>query len=229
MPLIPIEAIVAALAVAFVAAMIYFGVRFMRESREEKEKRAAARAEVGRRAAAKGRRIENGVGHVLWTQHGTTPNGEAWTLAYCVGYHERMMQDVGRPIVVERDMITGQHLEWRCPAVKHAKLAFSFYKRTDDKKKPEEVSFDPDDELWRRWRLEARDEAIARRAFSPAVCALLTKLPLGIAWNTYIDERTSITLGSDGLLAVLGLDDVTPDLVDLWIDVNEGLAAGIKV
>lgn len=220
--------LVALLAIAFVAAFVYIGFRFLRESKQQKLDREEVRAEIGRRAAAKGRRIENGTGQILWKQQGALSGGEIWTLEYCVGYRERMKSDVLEPDIVDRDWIAGQRLEWRCAALKRDSLAFSFYKRTDDKKAPDEIAFDPDDKLWWRWRLEARDEAIARRVFSPAVCELLLRLPLGIAFNTYIDQRTSITLGTDGLVAVLGVDAITPELVELWIETAEAMVTGAK-
>lgn len=226
MPVIPVGTLVLGLAIAFVAAMIYIGVRFMRESREQKENRAAVRAEIGRRASSKGRAMADGAGNVVWTQHGTLPGGEGWTLAYSVGDHERLV-GVSRP-TVERDMIGGQQLEWRCSALKSPGYVFSFYRRTDDRKKPEEIRLEGNDLVWSRWRLEAREEATARRAFGEVVCDRLARLPRGIASNTNIDERTSITLTSDGLVAVLGLDDLTPELVDLWLEIGEGMAAGVR-
>jgi hypothetical protein len=211
---------------AFVAAMIYLGVRFAREGSEQREKVAATSADISRRAAAKGRRIEKGQGEVIWKQQGLLAGGGAWSLAYSVSSTQGMASDVRTSPDYVRDMIAGQRLEWRCPALKRDAHVFSFHKRTDDPRKPDEVGFDPDDKLWWRWRLEARDEAVARRAFNPAACALLLKLPLGIAYNTYIDRRTSIVLGTDGLVAVLGVDEITADLVDLWIEIAETLADG---
>lgn len=215
------------LAAAFVAAMIYIGVRFLRESKAQRLDRAAVREEIGRRAAAKGRRIENGSGEEIWTMHGALPGGEAWTLAYKVGYATSVMsENLSHPDSVHRDWLAGQRLEWRCPTLKRDALAFSFYKRTDRKIRPGEVTFDPSDQLWQRWRLEASDEATARRVFGTAASALLLKLPLRRYRNADIDQRTSITLGTDGLVAVLGLDDLTPELAELWIEAAQAMAPG---
>ena len=254
MPIIPAGAIVAFLAVAFVIAAIWIGIRMARESGEQAEARKAADAEIARRANAKGRRFEKisdiarsrehrpmpaGVvtlreynplpqSDAIWKQQGSAAGNIDWTLVWAVSYKASPFTATNEPTVYMRDVIQGQRLEWRCPALKHDGLAFSFYRRHGDDTKPDEIRIEPEGTLWRRWRLEARDEALARRVFNPALCALLDKLPTPRASNTLIDERTSIMLDANGLQAILGVDDLTPDLVDLWIAVGEQLAAEAK-
>lgn len=215
--------LVAFLAVAFVAVVIYMGVRFKREVREQEQARAAVQEEVRRCAAAKGRRFESGTGEAVWTIHGKLSDGQAWALAYKAGYATR-----GTPRVIQRDWLFGERLDWRCPAFKRDALAFSFYKRIDGKKRQDELAFDEGDELWQRWRLEARDEATARRAFGADASALLLKLPLARYGNVNIDQNTSISLGKDGIVATVGTDGLTPELVDLWIEIAQTVAAAIK-
>jgi len=161
---------------------------------------------------------------LIWKQQGSMVGNLDWTLTWAVSYKASPFTPVNEPTVYMRDLIQGQRLEWRCPALKHEGLAFSFYRRTGGAPKPDEIRIEPEGTLWRRWRLEARDEALARRLFSPSLCALLDKLPKPLASNTLIDERTSIMLDANGLQAILGVDNLTPDLVDLWIAVGEQLA-----
>ena len=70
--------------------------------------------------------------------------------------------------------------------------------------------------------------ALARRVFNAELLALLEKLPLPRAGNTMIDERTVITLGPDGLQADLGVEELTPELVELWVGVGDALLLNVR-
>ncbi len=210
---------------AFVIAMFYIVLRMARASGDTNKERLATRAEIGRRAAAKGRSFEAGRNLAAWTVRGTLPGGEAWTLAYSVARDSD-------PSTADRiDWLEGQQLEWRCPALEREARVFSFFSGTGEQKRAALGRLPAEKEIWQRWRLEFRDgpnEAIARRAFGPATCALLARLPSGMNFSRHIDRRTSMTCGGDGLVAVLGVDELTAELVDLWIEIAETVASGLQ-
>jgi hypothetical protein len=244
LPIIPVGYIVAFLAVAFVATMIWIGIRAVREGRDQQAARNAAHAEIMRRALAKGRSVaqpESGriatqrvsvpLDDTVWRMQGNAPGqgasaktGIDWTLTWRIAFRETSSDSVDGPRVWVRDIIQGQLLAWRCASIRTEQPAFTFTHRTNRyDTKPDEINSEKDGPLWRRWRLQAKDDALARRVFNAELLALLEKLPLPRASNTLVDERTVISLGPEGLQMDLGVEELTPELVDLWVGVGEAL------
>lgn len=219
--------IAAFLALAFVASFAYMLVRMRRESREQDGARVDAAVEIRRRAAAKGRRFEPGRGDVQWTQQGTDPAGMAWTLSHKVGSRESEAVNLATRSRSELDYTFGQTLVWSCPSLERKALAFALYRRTDDKPAPREVALG-EHPAWWRWRVESHEPDLARRAFGPTAETLLEKLPLRKYANSSIDERTWIQLHDRGLVVEVGIDELTPDLVDHVIALGEAVAAGVR-
>ena len=244
LPVIPVGYIVAFLAVAFVAAMIWISIRAVRESREQQAAREAAHAEIMRRALAKGRSVAQLEIGRIWTQRNNAPlddtvwrmqgnapgsgatakTGIDWTLTWRIAFRESSSESSTDVRVWNRDIIQGQLLSWSCPSIRTDAPAFRFYHRNNRyDTKPDEITSEADGPLWRRWRLEAKNPARARRVFNAELLALLEKLPVPRASNTRIDERTVISLGPEGLQADLGVEELTPELVDWWVGVGEGV------
>ena len=221
MPIIPVGAVVAMLAVAFVVASIYMVVRMAREAGKAAEKRQKNRALIEQRAAASGRSFRHGQGEEIWRQQGKTRTGLAWTLTYEIAFKDHWDTTDG-PTTRIPDGIAGQSLQWHCPDLKCEREPFRFCSREVDAKAPE-IMIDPEHPLWGRWRLEVNDEALARRAFSPAVCESLAMLPAQAASNTEQDRRTSIVLSGLGLSGKLGVYEPKADLVDRWIEICESI------
>lgn len=254
LPIIPVGTIVAFLAVAFVASTIWIGIRAARESRQQQAARVSAQTEIVRRALAKGRSVAHLDSGKMWRRHNGPPpddtiwkmqgsaplaikagagNGAArdagidWTLSWRIALRDTTATWDSAPTVWERDTIQGQLLSWRCPSIKTDQPAFNLYHRTNRyDKKPDEITSEADGVLWRRWRLEAKDAVLARRVFNARLCALLQELPVPRASNSLVDERTSISLGPGGLQADLGVEELTPELVDLWIEIGEQMIGG---
>lgn len=220
-------ALAALFGVAFLITLIYMFIRLGKEAREQEQARVDARADIRRRAIAAGRRMVDGTGRTQWTQHGTLADGTPWTLVHWTALKPGYDPKDNHPSY-RLDTMSGAHLEWRCPALARTQAAFSFHRRPRGRRTPTEVTMEGDGEFWTRWRLEAGDEATARRAFTPTVCALLAQIPRPIATNLGLDERTSIVLGSEGLVSVLGVYNLMPDIVDVWIRANEAIAEALK-
>ena len=225
--LLPSPGTLAALyAVAFAIAVIYLFKRLRKEASEQERARVNTRTDIRRRAIAAGRRMVDGTGRTQWTQHGALADGTPWTLAQWTALKSGYLPDDRHPSH-HYDRLSGMHLEWRCPALARPQAAFSFHRRSRGRDAPTEIIMQGDTELWRRWQLEAGDESAARRAFTPAVCAVLAQIPKPIATNLYLDERTSIVLGNEGLVSVLGVYDLVPDTVDAWIQANQAIAEAL--
>ena len=213
--------------IGFVVVFVYGAVRAMGNAQEHKQEQKDQRKEIARRALAKGWGYAPVIGREWdWKIHGKTQGGLPWTMVFSIAIRDVYPDGLNNPKQRAFDTINGQQLEWRCPALQRGDHVFSFFRRTGSESAPE-VRMEGTPAVWSRWRVESRDEALARRAFSPAVCALLEKLPPAYAKNTFEDQRTSITYGTDGLVSVRGAYFPEPDVVDLWIQINDALAAAI--
>lgn len=216
---LPSTGAVVAVFLAFWAGMfVWIGIRVFRESKQQHLERQAVIEEVASRARAKGRRFAKGTGEIDWIVEGTLPDRGAWSLT-CRA--ENMSAGLGKPH--RRDTISSHSLKWQAPAIRRDRQAFRFERRSEEAP-PGELSLEGNEALWRRWRLVAQDEALARRVFDAAVCALLEKLPPPFASNTCEDERTSIVLGPGGLEFVLGVNNPGAGLADLIIAICEAIA-----
>jgi hypothetical protein len=244
LPVIPVGYIVALLAGALVVAGICIAIRNTRAASQQQSAREAAHAEIMRRALAKGRSVAHPETGNIWRQHNRAPlddtiwkmqghalwpggsnkGGTDWTLAWRIAFRVANEDSEGAPIVWVRDTVQGQLLSWRCTSIKTDQQAFIVTHRINRyDKKPDEIFSESDGPLWRRWRLQAKDAELARRVFNAELCELLAKLPVQRASHSRMDERTVISLGPDGLQADLGVEELTPELVDLWVGVGEGL------
>ena len=222
MPIIPVGTVVATLAVAFVVASIYIVVRMAREAGRAAQRQERNRALIEERATANGRSFRRGHGEEIWRQEGKTKTGLAWTLSYEIALKDRWDTTDG-PTTRVPDGIAGQSLQWRCAELKRQGEPFRFCSR-EVEAKAAEIRIDPEHPLWGRWRLEVNDEALARRAFSPAVCESLAMLPKEAASNTQQDRRTAIVLSGLGMSGVLGVYEPKADLVERWIEICESIA-----
>lgn len=219
------ETVVLLLAFAFVIAMIRIGIRMVKLGAKQEEKRRNARAEIEQNAAAHGRRFIRTGGDDTWRQTGASPKGVAWELTYSIATKTEY-GDEDRDSAEVPDTISGQLFEWHAAALRRPARAFRF---GQDKGKGEAGKriLDDEERLWQRWQLEVDDAVLTRRAFTPAVCDALAMLPAEKARNTYQDRRTSIMLGTEGLVATLGVYKPGPEVVELWIGICESMADAI--
>ncbi len=192
-----------------------------KEAARQSADRKAEDAEIQRRAAAAGRSLEPRAGDEIWRQVGKLPGGEPWTLSY-FNTGLRVALPPGEPSV------NGD--EWlvlRCQALERAGDAFALRPRTKAGKLPGEIPLQGEVDVRRRWVLLGPDESVARRAFGPATCELLLRLPADVSGLGF-DERSAITLNRNGLVATLAFSGLTADLVDLWMEICETLAGEIR-
>lgn len=226
-------------ALGFVLLLVWMVVLMVKEQARQERRRTRARTAIEANAKAAGRKFTR-VGYSdLWRLSGKTSGGVAWEMAYSIDTVESQEEDHDDVIVLAfapkadhsdtrvRNRISGQKLVWRAPAITHPQRAFRFEARTDEEA-PNKIIIDPEDRLWNRWQLRADDEPMARRAFTAAVCEALAMLPEEAAGNTLEDDRTSITLGPNGLTGILGVYEPRAETVETWISACEGIVDGLK-